>query len=348
MRVAGGPEGEGRSRRPESPIGLLRDLLTHLPWGSLGAARILLLVLLILFGGAWLFSRTAHVGYFKAVYWAVTTASTVGYGDIVPTNTASRLVAIGMMVLAVPLLGLVLANVASGLVEGRLRRVLGLGGVTLTRGDTLVLGWSAAAGIAVQDLLRRGHEVVVVADVDRLGLEAPHLRFVHGDPTDEALLVSLRPGVARAALLCQEHDGDILTAALSLHRLAPDLPLVAVPLRANTARTLRELGLAASFPSAELVGYALARGSETAHAAPLLWQLVSDDEHILRESPVTAAEVGQTVAAVRGQRATRGELVLGLLDGGTVRFGLTGQVLRTGESLLVLVRRDAPASAPRR
>ncbi len=331
---------QGRSG-VDNPLGLLRDLLGRLPWRRLGATRILLFVALVLLAGAWLFSRTEHVGYFKAIYWAVTTASTVGYGDVVPTNTAARLVAIGMMVLAVPLLGLVLADVASGLVEGRLRRMLGLGGVTLAPGDTLVLGWSAAAEVAVRDLLRWGHPVVVVSDAERLGFDSPHLRFVHGDPASQDLLRTLRPEAARAAILCHEHDGDLLIAALGLHRLAPDLPLVAVPLRAHTAETLRELGIAVSFPSAELVGYVLSRGSETAHAGQLLWQLVSDDDHVLRESSVTGDEAGQTVAAVRGRRAAQGQLVLGLLEGGAVRFGLAGQVLRAGEPLLVLVRRDA-------
>ena len=327
----------GQSGRVDPLLGVLRDLFSRLRPRGLGAGRVLVLVLAVIFGGAWLFMRTEHVSYFKAIYWAVTTASTVGYGDVVPTNVAARVVAMGMMVLAVPLLGLALASIASVLVEGRLRSVLGMAGHSFPDGFTLVLQWSASAQVAVRDLLRRGHSVVVVSDVDRLGVEDPHLHFVHGDPVDEDLLTSLRPEGARAALLCHAHDGDLLVAAIALHRIAPGLPLMAVPARASTAHALRELGIAVSFPSAEFMGYVLARGSESPHAGELLWQLVADDAYAVRERPVAREEVGGTVEAARARRAASGEIVLGVFDRGRVSFTLAGKALDAGDRLLVLV-----------
>ncbi|MHB8283028.1 MAG: ion channel, partial [bacterium] len=48
--------------------------------------RILIILLAILLIFAFLFSHYENISFFKAFYWAVTTASTVGYGDVTPTN----------------------------------------------------------------------------------------------------------------------------------------------------------------------------------------------------------------------------------------------------------------------
>ena len=326
----------GPSRRG-AVLNLIRDILAF-GGRRLGGARVLLPVLLILFGGAWLFARLQHVPYFTAIYWAITTASTVGYGDVAPVGVPARLVAIGMMVLAVPLLGLGLAEIASQFVEGRLRSMLGMARASFPHGYTLVLGWSASARVAVGDLLQRGHTVVVVADDDSLGQEHVRLHFVHGDPADEHLIGTVHPERARACLLCHTHDGDMLVASVALHRMAPDLALIAVPTRAGTMRAMRELGVGVAFPAAEFIGYVLARGSETPHAGLVLWQLVADDDVAIRELAPGAEEVGRTLAAVTASRAARGEFVLGLLRGGEVRLAAPDQVIAAADRLLAFRR----------
>lgn len=52
-----------------------------------------------------------------AVWWSLTTISTIGYGDFYPTTGTGRLVAVGLMLAGIALLGIVTAAVASWLVE---------------------------------------------------------------------------------------------------------------------------------------------------------------------------------------------------------------------------------------
>jgi voltage-gated potassium channel len=60
----------------------------------------------------------ANVSSFgDALWWAATTVTTVGYGDQFPTTTEGRLVAVGLMVTGIALLGVITAALASWFVE---------------------------------------------------------------------------------------------------------------------------------------------------------------------------------------------------------------------------------------
>jgi voltage-gated potassium channel len=56
-------------------------------------------------------------GFGDAIWWAVTTMTTVGYGDHYPVTSAGRVVAFGLMLGGIALLGTVTAILASWLVE---------------------------------------------------------------------------------------------------------------------------------------------------------------------------------------------------------------------------------------
>jgi voltage-gated potassium channel len=51
------------------------------------------------------------------IWWAVTTLTTVGYGDIYPTTTQGRFIAIGLMVSGICVLGFVSATIAAWFVK---------------------------------------------------------------------------------------------------------------------------------------------------------------------------------------------------------------------------------------
>src|SRR5437868_14384975 len=67
----------------------------------------------------------------QGLWWAVQTVTTVGYGDLVPTNTAGRLVAALVMVAGIGFLTVVTAAITSAFIESARRRLQG------TETDTL-------------------------------------------------------------------------------------------------------------------------------------------------------------------------------------------------------------------
>jgi len=53
----------------------------------------------------------------QAVWWAITTVTTVGYGDLVPVTPISRMIAAGLMIGGISLVGAVTATLASWIVQ---------------------------------------------------------------------------------------------------------------------------------------------------------------------------------------------------------------------------------------
>ncbi|MHB1852749.1 MAG: ion channel, partial [Acidimicrobiales bacterium] len=83
------------------PFILVRLLNIRARWHALiliGAAAVLIVV------GGVVFAATQHLPVTTGWYWAITTATTVGYGDVVPKNASGRFVASVVMLTTVPLL----------------------------------------------------------------------------------------------------------------------------------------------------------------------------------------------------------------------------------------------------
>jgi voltage-gated potassium channel len=58
-----------------------------------------------------------YESFFDALWWAATTITTVGYGDIVPVTAVGRMVGVFCMTLGIAMFGLVTARLAALLVS---------------------------------------------------------------------------------------------------------------------------------------------------------------------------------------------------------------------------------------
>jgi voltage-gated potassium channel len=99
--------------------------------------------LLLAAAGGLAFASVEHISCGLGLYWAVATATTVGYGDVAPRTGAGHVIAVLVMLSAIPLWSASFSFFASGLVslhvrsserrmkahlEDRLRHHLGGGG----------------------------------------------------------------------------------------------------------------------------------------------------------------------------------------------------------------------------
>jgi voltage-gated potassium channel len=105
---------------------LTRILWTLRPMLSRGSLPYLVLTALGVLGmcglGFWWLEPSAR-SFEDGLWLAFTTAATVGYGDIVPTTTASRIFSVFVVLLGLGVLTLVTAAIAAQLVESEERRI---------------------------------------------------------------------------------------------------------------------------------------------------------------------------------------------------------------------------------
>jgi voltage-gated potassium channel Kch len=67
--------------------------------------------------GAWLIDRKDFDGLGDALWWAVQTVTTVGYGDVVPEHVTGRLIGVVLMLQGIALLTVITASVTATLIE---------------------------------------------------------------------------------------------------------------------------------------------------------------------------------------------------------------------------------------
>ena len=300
-------------------------LVVHRLSRRLGRYRELLLLasaVVIVFIGAGLFSLAEHISYGIGLYWAIVTATTVGYGDVTPHNTAGRVIAAGVMLTTIPLVAAVFALLAGASVLARIRRLLGM--------DTEL----PRQPYTLEELQRVGDPVVLVAPATPAGVHREDLELLVGDPCEDGIVQRSEPTRANRALIACTEDADTLVVAVAIHSLAPKLEIYALTQSPRVARALQELGVTHTLASDELVGHTLAKSLETPEAGDLLLQLVDTETYRLGERPVDEALVSRPLSEAR---ATAGSLVLGIARDGHVDLGVGDDpVLSAGDTLIVL------------
>lgn len=287
----------------------------------------------IVFVGGAAFSIAEGVSLGTGIYWAVTTATTVGYGDVIPKDTAGRIIAIVVMLSTIPVFAAVFAMFAGASALTHLRRLLGLDTTLPDTPFILVYGSHPVLPRPLHELAGRSEPVVLVAPTRPAGI-AEDIRLLAGDPTDDDLIRRSCPQRACRALIACEEDADTLVIAVAIHSLAPDLEVYALTQSPRVASALRELGITHTLASDELVGHTLAKSLETPQAGDLLLQLIDTTSYRLSEAPITSELVSQPLSKAREET---GRLVLGISRGDHVDIGIGDDpVLADGDRLIVL------------
>lgn len=207
-----------------------------------------------------------------AFYWGVVSATTTGYGDVVPVTNAGRAVASVMLVAFMALMPIVWATVTSIYVSRKIKGERGLEKVTV-EGHLLLCGWNNNGFnllLGLEQEHQRGH-VVLVGELssdlyEDILQRFPNLRlhYVKGQYANESSLLRANVRHARAAIVLSSYsvdparsDDTAVLAVLALRELAPGLRIVAECFASANKVHLYRAGADRVIVSGELDGYLL-------------------------------------------------------------------------------------------
>ncbi|MFP5501161.1 MAG: ion transporter, partial [Candidatus Sericytochromatia bacterium] len=311
---------------------------------------------------------------FDALYWAIVTLTTVGYGDITPQTVGGRVVSMALMLTGFVILALVAGVVSQTMSQSFLK--LREEGIRMTAmvNHVIICGWNRHTPMLLQEIRQNSREVserVVVFAARPQPEQLPEwVTYVEGDPTQEVELGKVRFGVADAAIVVADEregttfsDADARTlltvftirayerklAATGIHRTRP-LHITAELLDPDNLSFLRQAGADEIIQTARFGSSLLAQSAATPASGELLGSLLGAEGGLLRRDPPPEGlalpmafwEVASTLKREYDQ------LPLGLERNGRLFFNPAAETMvQPGDRLLYLASGEAIAEAQR-
>jgi voltage-gated potassium channel len=214
--------------------------------------RVFAIILLVaIVGGAGVFLLEQQAGGAKirnvgeALWWAIVTMTTVGYGDFTPLALPGRVLAVIIMFAGISLMAVLSGTVASQLVARRLRANQGLMAIKV-KDHVIICGWHHKVESVLRALLtladnQEGFQVVLINEEHEDRMQSlknqygyTSVKYIRGEFTRESTLRQAQIEFAKAVIVMPAEsptggtsDEKTILASLTIKNLNPKVHLIA-------------------------------------------------------------------------------------------------------------------------
>ena len=219
-----------------------------------------------------------------ALYFAIVTSSTVGYGDISPDpqSQAAKLFTMSVVVLGTSSFALALGSVLGPAIQSRITKALGTmteSQLDLLEDHVLVLGYGDLSEPILDELSGAVEFVVVTSDPDDAAtLQHRDIPVLTADPSDEEPLHRAGIERAQAVMAATNDDAQDALAILTARQLNPSVRIVAAATDRENVPKLKRAGADVVISPAAIGGHLLVESALGDEDSESLADRILDDE----------------------------------------------------------------------
>lgn len=186
---------------------------------------------------------------FDGIWWAVITASTVGYGDFYPTSFPGRITAILLLLVGTGFLSSYFIHLSASTVNKQNEY---LEGKVAFKGEdhVIIIGWNERSRSIIRTLSKKGRSILLIDE--SLGanpIKEDNVHFIRGRASRDDVLLKARIQTARKIIITSDQNLDELQAdmntvltLLAIKGLNPDIRCIAEILTNEQVNNARRAG----------------------------------------------------------------------------------------------------------
>ncbi|MCI5222405.1 MAG: potassium channel protein [Candidatus Electrothrix sp. AR4] len=190
-------------------------------------------ILIIIFVSGFLITWLEEdLSFASGIWWSIVTLTTVGYGDISPSTTSGRILAIFIMFFGIGLLGMLSASLATILISRKMKENKGMCPSTVEN-HIIICEWNHRARAILKELRAdpqtEDAPIVLVADIKEKPIDDPNLIFTRGVVSEETLenanLKQARTIIVLGddSMEATARDAKVVLTTLTIESMNPDV-----------------------------------------------------------------------------------------------------------------------------
>lgn len=270
--------------------------------------------------------------FLESLYMTVITLSTVGYGEVVDlsANPGARLFTIAFILLSLGTIAFAVTSITSFIVEGELKNLLGRRRmekeIAKLKDHYIVCGSDETSQTVVQELILTKRPFVVVEPlkekIEKLS-SSGEILFVHGDPTEDNVLLEAGISEAKGILLSLPSDEANLFVTITARSLNPDIRIVTKGIDVKSHKKMFKAGSDAVVSPEFIGGMRMVSEMVRPAVVTFLDMMLRDREDVLRFEEIHVDKksvfVGKTIAEADIEKEA-GSLLVALRRAGSDKY----------------------------
>jgi voltage-gated potassium channel len=278
---------------------------------QLVVALLLLLIVVMVTAAGYRILGGPHVSLLDAIYMAVVTFTSIGYGEIVDTshNPSLRVFNMIMILFGIGIMLYVFSASTAFIVEGELKDIFRRRKMQKTIRDMkdhfIVCGAGETGQHIIQELLKTGNPFVVIDhDPERLARLQHHgeIAWVEGEAADEEVLESAGISRAKALATVLPDDKDNLMVTVTARQMSSTIRIVVRCVDARMGEKMVRAGASVSVSPNMIGGLRMASEMIRPHVVNFLDLMLKEKSKTLRvdeiavtpDSPWAGKTIGDT------------------------------------------------------